>query len=176
MKKLSYVFMGMLLGIALAISASAYADDIKSLVGLKVGSVWELRVDGETVGQVPIIKGSSYGPIRQIAEIAGLDVDFEPGVVLLESISEEVTGATGTPRSKDDVLNDIANINYQISGAETNVKTLAFTAGSDVQKDLSPDVAQFWMDEYNKAVNRLTELEAEKADLEAELAALQQSQ
>lgn len=176
MKKLSYIFMGMLLGIALAVSASAYADDLKSLIGLKVGSVWELRVDGETVGQVPIIKGSSYGPIRQIAEIAGLDVDFEPGVVLLETIiDDEVNVIIEKPKVRgiNEVQADLDSIIRSIESVGDRVKSLAVAASDDVQRDLPSEEAQFWAKEYNQAVKLLAELEDHKVELEAELAALE---
>ncbi len=85
MKKLSYFIAGTLVGATIMTAGSAFADDIKQLINSKVGSVWELHVDGKQVGDVPIIKGSSYAPVRQIAEIAGFNVEFETGKVYLES-------------------------------------------------------------------------------------------
>lgn len=95
MKKARMFVAGCLVGALTMTAAGAFADDIKSLVGIKVGSVWTLHVDGEAVGEVPIIKGSSYAPVRQIAGIAGMDVGFESGHVYLTNKANEPGNVEG---------------------------------------------------------------------------------
>lgn len=72
---------GFLAGVFLTFSVSAYADDIKNLVGQKVQGTVSVNVNGTQVADGVIIQGSSYAPVRSLTEAAGLDVNYEKGVV-----------------------------------------------------------------------------------------------
>jgi hypothetical protein len=72
---------GFLAGVLLTFSMSAYADDIKNLVGQKVQGTVAVKVNGAQVADGVIIKGTSYAPVRSLTEAAGLDVSYDKGVV-----------------------------------------------------------------------------------------------
>ncbi|MHA7964966.1 hypothetical protein ACX93W_12555 [Paenibacillus sp. CAU 1782] len=161
---------------ALAFTAvQASADGIKSLVNEKVGSVWELNVNGEAVGEVPIIKGSSYAPVRQIAEIAGMDVDFEQGKVFLTTkIEDGLTGPTPTEYRIGQINETLKQAKSEIEGMEKII------AGSEkTHKQLlayDPNISDEYIAEYEKTrqenLSRIDVLKAEIVKLEAELAEL----
>lgn len=72
---------GFLAGVFLTFSVSAYADDIKNLIGQKVQGTVSVNVNGTQVADGVIIKGNSYAPVRSLTEAAGLDVNYDKGVV-----------------------------------------------------------------------------------------------
>lgn len=86
MKKWFHVLFGLVLGIALTISVTAAAEEIKGMVGKKVDDQTVVVLDGKEL-QVPviIIEGSSYGPIRAIGEAVNRKVDWKEGKVFLDT-------------------------------------------------------------------------------------------
>ncbi len=164
MKKLPIFLTGALVGAVVMTAGSALADGIKSLVNEKVGSVWELNVNGEAVGEVPIIKGSSYAPVRQIADIAGLDVDFEPGKVYLTT---KEGGGLGQVVDKE-------YTSLQVAFWERQIDKLKELRAQKVEEkaELTTSEANASMDEAIAELDaRITEYEAEIVKLEAELKA-----
>ncbi|MHA7962890.1 hypothetical protein ACX93W_02010 [Paenibacillus sp. CAU 1782] len=165
MKKTKYFIAGTLVGAVVMTAGSAIAAEVKQLVGTKVGSVWELHVDGKVVGEVPIINGNSYGPVRQIAEIAGMDVDFEPGKVFLET--KEADGV-GTVTEKDAEF-----IGMHIGLYERMISNLK-QEKSDREAELTGLSSAAAVKEKKEAIEvldaKIAEYEAEIAALEAELA------
>ena len=162
---------------ALAFTAvQASADGIKSLVNTKVGSVWELHVDGKNVGEVPIISGSSYAPVRQIAEIAGMDVDFEQGKVFL-------TKKTGVDYNSPEVLKSkisekmkrITEAKSSIGGINIHVEAHKKTYEAYLKND--PEFAEGYKADYERYLqaylDEITDLETEIATLESEIADLE---
>jgi hypothetical protein len=167
MKKVVYFIAGTLVGAVVMTAGSAIAAEVKQLVGTKVGSVWELNVNGEAVGEVPIINGSSYGPIRQIAQIAGMDVDFEPGKVLLVTTKagdnvEEVSD--GTELLKLQIAHTMRLRDGLVNGRKEDAARLSDMPTEESKKNLEEAIKT--LDEG------IAKYEAEIAKLEAELAEL----
>lgn len=164
---------GFIVGAFAFMAAQVSADGIKELVGIKVGSVWELYVDGEQVGDVPIIKGSSYGPIRQIADIVGMGVEFETGKVYL---------STGEGMQVDSTIADIeAKLSEKKQLYDAIEKIMA--ADEKAYKDgivYDPNVTAEYHQIYEKnrqvEAERLAALEKEIAELEDELIKLETAQ
>lgn len=158
MKKLSYFIAGTLVGASIMTAGSVFADDVKQLLNSKVGSVWELHVDGKQVGEVPIIKGSSYAPVRQIAEIAGFNVEFETGKVFLET------------KGRSDIVTD-----GEIKGIELHI---AHYEEMIIMQEVERDRIQSKIESTNgsEAVESLkatlVRIDARIAEYEAEIAAL----
>ncbi len=70
---------GMLIGVALTIASSAFADDFKSLIGAKIQGEYPVLVDGEQLEKFAVvINGTSYLPNRVLAERIGYEVSFDP--------------------------------------------------------------------------------------------------
>jgi uncharacterized small protein (DUF1192 family) len=166
MKKMKYFIAGTLVGAVVMTAGSAIAAEVKQLVGTKVGSVWELHVDGKVIGEVPIINGNSYGPVRQIAEIAGMDVDFEPGKVFLET--KEAAGISES--SRPEVIKDRISVVKTLVDSSNNA-IAAYETLIKQEKDSSSEAVLLYKAEIEKVKKRIAEYEAEIATLEAELAA-----
>jgi hypothetical protein len=168
MKKMKYFIVGTLVGAVVMTAGSAIAAEVKQLVGTKVGSVWELHVDGKVVGEVPIINGNSYGPVRQIAEIAGMDVDFEPGKVFLETKEADNT----IEPTRTEVINShLSHLAVVVEGEQNAIK--AYETLIKQEKDSASEAATLYKAEIEKVKKRVAEYEAEIAALEAELAAVE---
>ncbi|MFF2889848.1 hypothetical protein [Paenibacillus sp. NPDC057967] len=164
MKKLLIFIAGAIVGAVIMTAGSAMAGGFKALVNEKVGSVWELYVDNKSVGDVPIIKGSSYGPIRQIAEIAGMDVDFEPGKVYLSTKEESV------------IEKDAEFLNLQIAHTKRLRDALVNVRNEDKARlqEMPTEEARKSLEEAIAIKEEgIAAYEAEITALEAELAALE---
>lgn len=148
-------------------ASSAFAAEIKQLVGTKVGSVWELYVDGEKAGDVPIISGSSYAPVRQIADIAGMDVDFTQGKVFLETKEDGMESYE--PTRQEEVEARIRHLDAVILSEKTTI----FGYETLIKQESSPEneAVAIYRGKIAEIEKRITEYEAEIATLEAELAA-----
>ncbi|GBG09521.1 hypothetical protein PAT3040_04171 [Paenibacillus agaridevorans] len=171
MKKLSYFIAGTLVGAAVMTASSALASEIKQLVGTKVGSVWELHVNGEVVGEVPIISGSSYAPVRQIAEIAGMGVDFTQGKVFLETKED---GEEMSEPTRVDVIE--SRLRY-LDAIITGEKNAIFGYETLIKQESSPknEVVAIYREKIAVIEARIAEYETEIVDLEAELAEIEKN-
>lgn len=91
MNKKMYMFIGALLGVLLATSGGAAADQVKSLVGKTVAGVYNVRVNGTTLSENAIaVDGTAYVPLRSISESLGANLAVKWKTIEI---------ATGTPSS-----------------------------------------------------------------------------
>src|SRR5690606_2664306 len=80
---------GFIAGVLVATAGVAAADTV-SLVGKKIQSEAEVTLDGEEIGTAIITDGTSFAPIRIVAEATGLKVGYEKGNVKLETQEKEM--------------------------------------------------------------------------------------
>ena len=86
--------MGAIVGASLMLAGTVFADEIQSMVGKKVEGSFPLYVNGERASKdVLVIEGTSYGPVRLIAEMLGYDVSFIDSEVILTKKNPEVDQA-----------------------------------------------------------------------------------
>lgn len=109
--------MGLIVGLALSLAVTAYAEDIKSLVGKQVDGQAAVVLDGEELSvQAVIIEGTSYAPIRAVGEAVGKEVDWKEGKVVMENkqtavVAPNPSGETTTKTfSKDVIESEIQNL------------------------------------------------------------------
>ncbi|MHA6484458.1 hypothetical protein ACX1C1_21410 [Paenibacillus sp. strain BS8-2] len=171
MKKLSYFIVGTLVGATVMTAGSAFAAEINQLVGSKVGNVWELHVDGEKVGDVPIINNSSYAPVRQIAEIAGMGVDFEQGKVFLETKEE---GMNSYEPTRVEIIE--SRLRY-LDAVIVGEKNAIFGYETLIKQESSPEneVVAIYRGKIVDIKGRVAEYESEITELEAELAEIEKN-
>ncbi|MNR93452.1 hypothetical protein D3C72_245090 [compost metagenome] len=124
--------MGLVLGVGLTVAVSAAAEEIQSLIGKQVEGQVAVVVDGVQIN-VPaaIIDGTSYAPVRAVAEAVGKEVDWKEGKVILESKQEATPSAgvsispTATPApssvkySKDVIEAEIQRLEVSIYNLKT---------------------------------------------------------
>src|SRR5690606_6134020 len=83
---------GFLVGILIATAGVAAADTV-SMVGKKIQSEAVVTLDGEEIGTAIITDGTSFAPLRTVAEAVGVGVGWEKGVVKLETQTSEKKSA-----------------------------------------------------------------------------------
>ncbi|WP_438447409.1 stalk domain-containing protein [Gorillibacterium sp. sgz5001074] len=97
---------GFLAGCAFMTMATAFADDVQSIIGKTVEMTYPVSVNGESLN-VPaaVIGDSAYLPVRAVSEAIGLNVGFDEktGIALTEKEAKPVDvtptpSATATPK------------------------------------------------------------------------------
>lgn len=159
---------GFLLGVALAFSLSASAEDVKSFIGAKIEGQFPVTVNGDAI-EIPgiVIGGKSYLPTRTIAELAGYEVTFDAdlGIELtkikrVEGV-EQLQEGVQTPVI-DPVKEKLKSVEAQIPAAMTNITVIEGFLLADPNNEA-------WQTNLQKAKDLLSELQSEKASLEAQL-------
>jgi hypothetical protein len=93
---LKKVAAGFLAGVLAAMTATAYADEIESVIGRTVEGTFPLKINGKRAAKdVIVLNGTSYLPVRAAGELFGYQVDFVNGEVLLDKQAGNTSG-TGT--------------------------------------------------------------------------------
>ncbi|OMD66002.1 hypothetical protein BSK62_13115 [Paenibacillus odorifer] len=164
-------FIGFLVGAFFTISATAFADDIQSLVGKKVQAEYTVEVNGKVLNTV-VVEGKNYAPVRSIGEAAGYEVTIDGKKVIYKE--GEVMNTSSVNENK--IAEKIANLNTALENAknkvnETNaliskLKEQSKTADSDKsKKNYESAIAESEM--------RLAEYQQSVNDIESNIAELQ---
>lgn len=189
LKNISLVLSGVVLGVAISFSGEISAATSK-LLGGKVGKVMTVTLDDKSIGEAPVIGGTSYVPVRAAANELGLEVAVEGNEVKLTTPEDQTEPDVALPgvdednsqsdEKKIELTKKIEGIKYSINSKEKTLelkqkqlhdfttaaeadpsgKTPLWTMVTEMQKDV--DAGQKTVDE----------LKAELAELEAQLAAL----
>lgn len=102
MRKSFHMALGIVIGVALTISASAAADGLKSLVGKQIDGEFTVTLNGEELAvKAGTIEGTSYLPVRAVSEALNLEVGFnnDTGISLTKKGADKVS--TITPRANE---------------------------------------------------------------------------
>lgn len=94
MKQLRMLFIGLIAGVLLATAGTGYAKTIVDKVTATVRGDFNVYVDGKKaeLKNAPLaVDGSSYLPVRELAELLGKDVDFKDGDIKIDTPKEIVT-------------------------------------------------------------------------------------
>lgn len=105
MKKYAYVLGGVLIGIVISFSSTAFADQIKTLVGKKVVSEYTVYVNGFALkDKAPVIDGTTNVPLRSLSESLGADIKVEGKTVYIttDSTNSNYPSDTNTTQGKYD--------------------------------------------------------------------------
>lgn len=101
MKKWLYLLSGVVIGAVVATSSSAFAAQVKSLVGQKVTGEYTVVVNGKTLSDKgAVINGRTNAPVRALSDAIGgnLNVDNQKKVI---SITTEETSVTSSGDSSN---------------------------------------------------------------------------
>lgn len=86
----------LLVGITMLIAATAYAEEIQSMIGKAVDGEFSVSVNDVTLDKKAIvIEGTSYLPVRAIGEALGTEIYFDAdlGIKLMADDATAVTAA-----------------------------------------------------------------------------------
>lgn len=102
---------GIVVGALLFGGSSVLADSVKSLMGAKVTGIYTVEQNGKKIAEAAVINGSTYAPVRAIAEATGTPLKVEGKTIVLESnpegnalSEEEIQVVNKANRLKGDVL------------------------------------------------------------------------
>ncbi|KJB88573.1 copper amine oxidase [Paenibacillus sp. E194] len=100
MKKWAYLVSGVVIGSLIATAGSAFADQIKSLVGKKVTGEYTVIVNGkELQDKGAVIDGKTNVPVRGVSQALGADIRVEGKKILVTSKQEVSASAEGSTKS-----------------------------------------------------------------------------
>jgi hypothetical protein len=106
MKKM---MVGLIIGIGLTLGASAYADEIASLIGKKVDGSFPLIINDKRADKdVLVIDGTSYMPVRSAATLFGYDVSFNADLMVI--LTKKIEAAANQPTTDTVVKKPTAEV------------------------------------------------------------------
>lgn len=95
MKKWSYLLSGVLIGAVVATAGSAFADQIKSMVGQTVAGEYAVKVNGNSLSENAIVvDGKAHVPLRAVSDSLGAGVKVDGKTIQIS------TETTQSPTSK----------------------------------------------------------------------------
>lgn len=171
---------GAIAGAALMLGMQAGASGI--LDGAKVAGTKDVTFNHKVIGQAAIINNTSYLPVRSTADALRLNIDFEGGTINLTDGQQLTDGSTAPSDSTSSTSQQLTvdQINARLSEIDKQL-----TQNINLKNQSEEQIA-FWNsqpngEEYVKlhqnalsfANDQINKLTTEKADLEAQLQALQ---
>ncbi|MGG4216552.1 stalk domain-containing protein [Paenibacillus sp. FSL L8-0638] len=136
MNKKMYLFIGALLGVLLATSGGAAADQVKSLVGKTVAGEYNVRVNGTKLTENAIaVDDTAYVPLRSISEslganlaVKGKTIEIATGNPSINVVVKEQSQAIAlkdnpyTNWSKELIVKHIGTVQELIEIINNNIK------------------------------------------------------
>ncbi|MEK3875175.1 hypothetical protein [Paenibacillus sp. FSL M7-0420] len=165
---------GFLVGAIFTVSTTAFADDIKSLVGKAIQGEAPVIVDGQQLDTAIIVDGKSYAPVRVIGEAAGYSVSVDGKKVILKSEVKDTMKTTSEnldkPRTLEDVMTVITRTQEKIERYKEAIQLYELNVSASKTEEARANNQQM-LDSYKKqlaeAEQKLVDLEKQKAELES---------
>ncbi|WP_342428558.1 2,' 3'-cyclic nucleotide 2'-phosphodiesterase [Paenibacillus sp. FSL L8-0158] len=109
MKKWSYLLSGVLIGAVVATAGSAFAEQIKSLVGEKVAGEYAVKVNGNSLAENAIVvDGKAHVPLRAVTDSLGADLKVDGKTIQISTESPtEASTTSGAIPEKISSLNKV---------------------------------------------------------------------
>ncbi|MEK4456825.1 2,' 3'-cyclic nucleotide 2'-phosphodiesterase [Paenibacillus sp. FSL R10-2748] len=100
MKKWSYLLSGVLIGAVVATAGSAFADQLKSLVGQTVAGEYAVKVNGNSLSENAIVvDGKAHVPLRAVSDSLGVNLKVDGKTIQITNGSADTksvnTASTG---------------------------------------------------------------------------------
>lgn len=176
MKKL---ISGAIAGALLLTSVTVFADSA-SLVGKKVQGLFTVEQNGKKVADAVIIDGVAYAPVRAVSEAAGVELKVEGkkiimkepelGTTIAEPVSTSVPEPTATPAQSTVTIKPTASPEQ---AKENKIRSLEIKLAT-LSGSIAMTEARLKDDPTNESLKqKVIDLKAEYATLEAQLAELQ---
>lgn len=179
MKKWTYLISGIVIGATIATAGSAFADQVKSLVGKKVTAEYTVVVDGKTLpDKGAVIDGRTNVPVRGITQALGVDMQVEGKTIKIttetsgDSKDEGSTETTkpstsenkymgGTKKSLEELKHSIENNRLKpvVEGRKSILAEIEILKTSGMNGEPAPGLAakEKQLAEYDKMIAEDTE-------------------
>lgn len=113
---------GFLAGAVFVLSASAFADDIQSLVGKKIQGEAVVELKGKPLDTAIIVDGKSYAPVKSIGEAAGYEVSMKDKKIIMDK-KPVVSGREAITKDPDKLKELIASHKESIAREEARLES-----------------------------------------------------
>lgn len=178
-KNIGLVLSGVVLGLAISFSGEISAATSK-LLGGKVGKVMTVTLDNKSIGEAPVIGGTSYVPVRIAANSLGLEVKVNGNEINLTSPTETTVTEQEEPvndTAKKELEIKIEQVERKIASSKTSLesKEKELDAAKGVVASGSVgfvSVVESLQKSYDESKKYIAEQEKELINLQSQLAAL----
>ena len=135
MKKRWYLVCGIIVGVVAATAGSAFADQVKSLIGKKVTGEYVVVVDGKTLADKgAVIDGKTNVPVRGLTDALGVDLKVE-GKKIIVTTDGSTSSSTEPTKPVTEPTEPATKENKYMGGSKANLEELK---NSIVNKRLKP--------------------------------------
>jgi hypothetical protein len=176
MKKWAYLVSGVVIGSLIATAGSAFADQIKSLVGKKVTGEYTVIVNGkELQDKGAVIDGKTNVPVRGVSQALGAEIRVEGKKILVTSkqaVNASVGGSTKAEMNGNEYMADskeslevlrdsIKNnrIKPAVEGRKNIIAEIEILKTSGMNGEPSPGLAakEKQLEEYDEIISKASE-------------------
>lgn len=120
--------MGLIVGALLMFSSQIYAASTK-LLGNEVDNVMNVKLEDKTIGQAAVIDGTSYLPVRALADEFNLKVDVSPGEIKLSNPTAEENAMKA---ADEQTINDkMTDLKVKKGNIESEIESIKVFIASD---------------------------------------------
>ncbi|WP_025692602.1 hypothetical protein [Paenibacillus zanthoxyli] len=159
---------GIIVGALLFGGVSAFAEDIKSLVGLKVQAETTVSVDGQTLTGI-IVDGKTYASVRAIGESVGYTVTIDGKKVNLKVGDSVLTTNSFRGYTKEQLQKELDTTKSLLSSYNEALGSIKSSIDSG---KYDGEELQYLNDKYKQLTDRITKAEQSIQDIQAKLAEL----
>jgi len=161
------VLAGFTLGLTVAYSPQIHAT-ASGLLGSNVKKVLNVKVDNDSIGNGAVINGTTYVPLRPVANAMGMEVTSVSSTEVTLSSSKDA-GGNGIQNDVSTITSDpvleamkekeekISKINNQISALKIKIKNLQATVGSASSESVNR--IKLIIEKYEQALPNQPELQ-----------------
>ncbi len=164
---------GIIVGVMLFAGTTVLADGV-GLIGKKVTGIYTVEVDGKKIADAAVIGGSTYAPVRSIADATGTVLKVEGKKIIMETESAANTSTSAK----------IEELKFQISVMTTNIKEkqgsvklyetdIIPKAEQEYKNAAGTDEEQWKKSSLDSRVSELKNYKTELSELESELEKLE---
>lgn len=121
-------FMGLIVGALLMFSSQIYAASTK-LLGNEVDKVMNVKLDDKTIGQAAVIDGTSYLPVRTLADEFNLKVDVSASEIKLSNPSSEENAQKAAEQQAN--MDQLTTLNDKKNKITSDIKSANDAIASD---------------------------------------------
>lgn len=170
--------LGIIVGALLFGAMPAFADTVSNLLGKKVEGVYAVQTaDGKKIADAAVINGSTYAPVRAVAEATGINLTVEGKVIIL-SDNEATTTSVAEFEVQKNVLNrKIKETEGSINLYETDILPRATEKVNSSKGTDREQERKKWLDErtseYEQYKTDLTDLKNQLTEIDNKISELQ---
>lgn len=182
LRSLSTLLAGIIIGVGISYAPDIYATTSK-LLGKEVDKVMEVELNNKSIGQAAVMEGTSYLPVRAIAEGLDLKIAVTTDKIKLTSPSAEENAKKADEEQEqfNQKYKSISEINEEIRTVKSRImKNEKIISASDfnikqwehklsVYRPLQPQYPDIYNDKISEAEYELAKIKSEVAKAQEEL-------